>query len=488
VVSGATTVWLAALGLITTPYMLHRLGVNAYAIFALVSLVTGYLGNLELGFGHATLRFLARAHAEGDDESEAKIIGTSLWMFLSAAAVGAALALTLAPVIVKRFADFPPGLENMAIGSLRLGAIIIILAFLNSFASVSLQALGRFRIMLGMRVVTGTLMSIAAVTMAAIYDDVRAVLLAQVVISTGACLFLFVKLATATTARLRPHFDRPMFRAMLGYGALVLVTGIAYQILMQGPPTVLAGVARAAQLTAFAVPAIVLQQMTLLVAAASTGFVPFASAESRHDDTSRLAAVFRSNLRITLLLMGPIAGFLIVFAYPLLAAWVGNGFAHAAADPLKLLSAAGLFIALGAPAADVSRGLNRLRWILVYASTAAVIAVGSAIVLADKHGAKGAATALLLGTAITTLPFIPLAAKHLLGIGPGQLARSIGPPAAAAALTCALYVAGSHVTAGFGGALLVGFVVTTLHVALAYRFVLDERERDTLRAGAKRAR
>ena len=78
----ATTLWLAVLGLVTTPYLLHNLGSSAYAVFALISLIIAYLSNLEFGFGHGTIRFLARARAQGDQEAEAGIMGTGLLVFL----------------------------------------------------------------------------------------------------------------------------------------------------------------------------------------------------------------------------------------------------------------------------------------------------------------------------------------------------------------------------------------------------------------------
>lgn len=60
---GAVTVWLAVLGLVTTPYLIHHLGRSLYGVFALLTIMSAYLSNLELGFSHATVRFLARARA-----------------------------------------------------------------------------------------------------------------------------------------------------------------------------------------------------------------------------------------------------------------------------------------------------------------------------------------------------------------------------------------------------------------------------------------
>ena len=52
-------IWLAALGFVTAPIMLHHLGRPAYGVFAVVNLVSAQLNNLEFGFGFGMVRFLA---------------------------------------------------------------------------------------------------------------------------------------------------------------------------------------------------------------------------------------------------------------------------------------------------------------------------------------------------------------------------------------------------------------------------------------------
>ena len=81
--SAGAQVWLAFLGIFTTPFILRGLGAAAYGIFALVSVVSAHLSNLELGFGHATVRYLARARAAGDRSGEQAILDTSLAVFLA---------------------------------------------------------------------------------------------------------------------------------------------------------------------------------------------------------------------------------------------------------------------------------------------------------------------------------------------------------------------------------------------------------------------
>jgi O-antigen/teichoic acid export membrane protein len=155
--SAATAIWLAVLGLITTPYLLDRLGPSAYAVFALITIVVAYLSNLEFGFGHATTRFLAQARASGDRVSEARIVGMSLLVFAVCGAVAGVLAFAAASPVVESYAHFPAGLQDDAADALRLGAVVLVLTFLSSFSSATLQACGSFRVLIGSRAAFGTL-------------------------------------------------------------------------------------------------------------------------------------------------------------------------------------------------------------------------------------------------------------------------------------------------------------------------------------------
>ena len=413
--ASATAIWAAALGLLTTPYLLHTLGQSAYAVFALITIVTAYVSNLVFGFGAATTRFLARATARADRVSEARIVGNSMLIFAGSGAVGGVIAFAAAPFIVGSYAHFPAQLEGDATWALRVGALGVVLAFIVNFAGSTLRAYGRFRVLIGCRAVFGTLTSVTAVTAAALFANVVVVVAAGTAVTLGTCVVLLLAVARTPGLRLRPTFHWPTVRMMAGFSVLIFAGGLAYQAIIQGPPTVLAGEVPSAELAAFAVPAMVLQQLTLLIASASLGFMPFASAESARDSRTRLAAVFRSNLRLTLAVMGPIAGFLIVFADPLLSAWIGSEFASQAADPLRFLAAAALVLSLSGPPADVARGLGHPGWVFVFTLVAAGAAIGTAVLAVGTYGATGAALGLFAGPALAMIPFLLIVSRRLLG-------------------------------------------------------------------------
>ena len=477
---GAVTIWLALLGLVTTPYLIHHLGASLYGVFALLTIMSAYLSNLELGFGHATVRFLARARAREDEEEERAVLETSFSVFLAASSVATAAALVAAPFIADTFINGAQAQDHVVLDSVRLGALILFTSLLGSFASASLSALGRLQFLVGVRLVFGTIASAGAVAVIALGGGLRGILLVQVVLGVALCLCELVALRRATHARLRPRLHPATFRTMGRFGASILLAGLFYQALIQGPPTILAAHSTTDQVAAFAVPSIILQQLIVLTTVTSLGFLPFASAESAAADPRRLASLFRANLRMTVLAIGPIVVYLAIWGHPLLSTWINREFADDAIGPLHYLSVAAAMVALSAPAADVARGLNRPSWTAAYTATAATIAVAAALLLVGRHGATGVAAALCIALVLVTLPFGLIVARGLLGLGPADVARALTAPALAVCVAAAVFASGRLVTAGFAGAIAAGAVGLVVYVAVIVRAVLDDRERAVL--------
>lgn len=69
-------------GLLYTPYMLHRLGPSEYGLYSLVASVIAYLSILDLGLGNAVVRYTARYRSEGRGEEQYELFGMFLILYL----------------------------------------------------------------------------------------------------------------------------------------------------------------------------------------------------------------------------------------------------------------------------------------------------------------------------------------------------------------------------------------------------------------------
>ena len=485
--SAVANIWLTLLGLFTTPYILLGLGSAAYGVFAMVSVVSVHLSNLELGFGQATVHYLARARAAGDVKGERVILDASCAVFLVSGLTGAVLLFAGAPYLVSSFFHIDASLQPGALAAFRLGALILGCSFMTSFFSSVLQAFGRFDWLNGSRAVFGTAAAVSAVLAVAAGGGLYAVFVTQAGVACVSALSLAAAVAHIRRGAVGFRIETRALREMWRYAILAFSGGIAYQWMINGAPLVLAAHVDAAEIPAFSVPHMVFLKLTGLVASAGLAFFPFASAASTSGDRSRLRAAFESNLRLTILVMGPVAGYLVVFAPTLLGAWVSLEFGLAAAPCLRLLAVAALLLALSGPPADVARGLGHPGWVLAYTLSVAVLGVGTSVMVIPSQGPVGAAFALSVSVLLGTVPFLFVVAQRLLGLRPWDLGRALAGPAVAVALVTASYAAGAIVGTGVIAALITGGLATAAYAATCFVWVLAPRERDALQQAAAQA-
>lgn len=486
--SGLTTVWSALLGLITAPFLIGKLGTSQYGVFALVSIVSSYLTNLEFGFGHATVRFLARARATGSEDEETAVLGNSIAVFLAGSIGACCLAFFGASFIVANFAHGPRALHHTFLEAVRLGALVIGVQMFSSVVSSSLQALGSFAWLINTNWIFGTVLSAGAVTIVVLGGGLVDIITLQLVVASISLALSSVVLRRATSASFLPRISRGTFGEMARFSVFIMLGGFASQTMIQAPPAILAAYKTSADVAAFAIPSTIFLQLGTIVGSAGMAFLPFVSAASVEADHAPIRALYAANLRLTILVLAPILAFLGVFAHPLLATWISAGFASKAAMPLRLLMGAALMLALSGAPNDLARAFGKASLVTLYAVLASCASVAASLLAVPAHGAAGAAFGLLTGLTVITVPFLFLDGHWTIEMSPLSLARSLSGPCSGALFVLALYVGGLLISDSFLSAIITGAVATPIYVAVAAKALLDRREREVLSSMLRRVR
>ncbi|HOJ32696.1 MAG TPA: oligosaccharide flippase family protein [Candidatus Hydrogenedentes bacterium] len=76
--NAAGRTWEAILALVLTPYIVHRVGVNAWGLWAFLSSFVGYVGLLDLGITGSYAKYIAHHHARNEQDEMAHVISTGL--------------------------------------------------------------------------------------------------------------------------------------------------------------------------------------------------------------------------------------------------------------------------------------------------------------------------------------------------------------------------------------------------------------------------
>src|SRR5437763_3498796 len=70
-----------AVGIVVSPYILHKLGDDAFGLWVLVFAITGYYGLFDFGIRSSVVRYVAKFNAVNDREHLDQIINTSLFSY-----------------------------------------------------------------------------------------------------------------------------------------------------------------------------------------------------------------------------------------------------------------------------------------------------------------------------------------------------------------------------------------------------------------------
>lgn len=116
---GARLVTLAV-GLFITPYLLTRLGVDRFGIWALVTVVTGTVGLFDFSFKSSFIKHLAEAIAKKDDSGVQDILSTGFFVYL-VFSIGVALAFVLDGSLLLTLLKIPPRLADEALSVFLIG-------------------------------------------------------------------------------------------------------------------------------------------------------------------------------------------------------------------------------------------------------------------------------------------------------------------------------------------------------------------------------
>ncbi len=85
--------------LLMTPVMMQGFGTQEYGIWTLVFSVTGFLGLFDLGFGTASVKFIAQLSGSGELEQRSRLTGTLMTVYLALAVLSGLAALAISPFL-----------------------------------------------------------------------------------------------------------------------------------------------------------------------------------------------------------------------------------------------------------------------------------------------------------------------------------------------------------------------------------------------------
>ena len=404
------------IGFFLSPFILHRLGEDAFGIWILIFSITGYYGIFDLGIRSSVIRYVSKFTAVEDKEGLAKFFNTSLATY-TCIGVAAALITVIGSHFVGSMVRVPPDFLPTARWLFLIVGLSVALGFpLGIFAGM-LEGLQRFYLLNFTNIVSLVLRAILTVV---------ALRRGYGLLTVGIITVLLPLLSSVARAvlvfRILPipmgwkYVDRSVFREMANYSGVTFVIQVAYKLRFKTDVVVIGKFLGSAAITQFSIGGRLVDYATEVVSSLAQIFLPMSSQSDAKGDINRLRKIFVAGNRACALVIFPVTAILIILGKSVIEAWVGRKYVAGSYPVMLVLLIPTTLILAQNATPRIIYGMAKHRTLAWITSIEGVANLILSIVLVRQIGVIGDAIGTAVPLSFTALYFTPRFLSRLLGV------------------------------------------------------------------------
>jgi len=429
---------------ILTPFLLHRLGAEQYAIWLLALGMTfsnGYLALADLGLPEAAVKFIAEARALGSPRTVNRIASTTTAFFAGLGVVAGAVIALVAPLLVRIF-DVDATYSDAARMVFVLMALEVVVGLPTAGFLAVIEGAQRYPLLrsidVGGRVLWAVLVVVAVLQGHGVVALATTSLAIAVAKAVGAYSLAHL---SQPGLRLRPRFvDRATFRKTLSYGSFV--GGLrALSVIYSQMDRAIIGIAIAVAAVANYEVAFRIQSIaTLTLVMASSAVLPAAAYNAVRGDSDKQRELYLRGSKYAVALVVPVSLAVLLYAPLLIDTWVGSRYSPMA-GPTRLFLIVPLFTCLNQVGVAMLIGLGSVKRVVALQVVNVGLNLALSIALAPHLGVAGVVLGTLIGNAVVWLPYVRLLLRTFEVDVRSWLRRIVAPNVPGAVVQVALGVA-----------------------------------------------
>jgi O-antigen/teichoic acid export membrane protein len=398
VYSSADHLLMPVLMILATPVLLAHLREEQYGIWMLVNSVTGLGGMLSLGLTDATVKFVSRYRAREDTSRVVKVIRSTLTMYLILGAVAGIVIFLLSDLLAATVFNVSAEYMDTAVLAVRIAGVAIWVRFIHSVFQSGLYGFERYDLAARVGILVNAITTIVNVCLALTGFGLEVILVATVSILGMGAIAMAVVLKRTFLPELvfTPAIDGQILKEVMGYGVFRWIQSAIAAVGKNIDNFLIAAFVGPVAVTYYAISKMLAIQVHALLAKAFSFLFPFSGVLFEKDDKERLRTVYDKATFTVIILASGVLLPLYIFGRNILQVWLGADFAEEAAPILQVLCIRYAFLPIGIVNYHYLLGTGLVRaQTVIHACMTAITLVGMAI-LVPRHGAMGAAIAMLL--------------------------------------------------------------------------------------------
>jgi O-antigen/teichoic acid export membrane protein len=330
-------------GIVLIPYIVRNLGPDRFGMLGIIWVVFGYFSLMDLGMGRATTKFLAEWLAKGEESRISEMVWSSIILQLLLGVAGGGVMAAMTPFLVEHVLKTPPSLVAEARTAFYvLAAALPSILTMNGLRAV-LEGCQRFDITNLLRIPANTLaFVIPAAAVAAGFGLPGMVL--WMGISRVAFTFAhgFYCLQALPCLKTKPILRSSAIFPLLSFGGWVTVSNAVNPLLLWMDRFMIGSVLSVAMVGYYTAPFEAVTKVWMIPVSLMTTVYPACSALGLERITA-LQVLYSRLIKYIFCTLAPVILIVVIFARPIMNAWLGPVFAAKSVLPLQFL-AVGVFI------------------------------------------------------------------------------------------------------------------------------------------------
>lgn len=396
-----------AVGFFLSPFILHRLGDDAFGLWILIFSLTGYYGLFDFGIRSSIVKYVSEFVARHDEDQLARIVSTALFSY-GCLALALMLVTGLGSWYVDSIFHIPfPYVRTARLLLLMVGTAVALGFPLSVFAGI-LEGLQKFyRLYLTQAVATGVRAGLIVLALTH-GRGLLTIAFITVIVPLGSYLVYAGMVRRALPLQLGAKFiERSAFRRIVSYGSVSFIVLVAGKLRFGTDAAIIGVFLSASAITFFSIGSKLVDYATELVDGMAEIFLPMSSHFDAVGDLDRLRQVFVLGNRVCGLVMFPICAGLIVLGSSLIEVWVGPKYLSSYWILLLLLVPRSLLRAQAA-SIRVLFGMARHRTLAFVFVIEGAANLALSILLIRPWGIVGDAVGTAIPLLCTSLLFLPV--------------------------------------------------------------------------------
>ena len=394
-------------GVFLSPFIIHRLGDEAFGIWVIIFSITGYYGLFDLGIRSSIVRYVSKYTATNDQEQLNRLVNTALFSYSCIGIVAMVITL-LAALFVHSIKGISPQFEQTGRWLLLMVGTAVSLGFPFGLFGGILEGLQRFYLLNFTNISTTLLRALLIVV--ALSHGRGLLTLAFITVGLPLVGGLINAAAVFRHLRLRlgpQYVSVASLRQIATYGGTTFLIIVASRLRFKTDALVIGAFVSAAAVTYFTIGSRLVDYAGEVVYTMAQIFVPMASQSDAVKDSRRLRQIFVTGNRMCALVIFPIAAILILLGKSIIEAWVGARYISMSYPILLILLIPSTLLVMQAASPRVLFGMGKHQTLAKWMLGEGIANLVLSVILVRKYGIMGDALGTAIPLSCTVLFFLP---------------------------------------------------------------------------------